>query len=309
MNRPAKVLVTTILIVLLAALVDWDDLWLNLQRLQWPATLIAFCAYGVQFFTSGWKWQSALAVLGVRLPAGFLIRVYCIAHFVGQFLPTAIGGDAYRIYRTMPLTQPRSRAISAIVIERLVGFAILLFIGGIGALALKHERLIAETYVVILAFGIVAALLVALMMRTDGFRWVGSRLQALKGFQALAEDYRQLKATDWRWLSFLGLSLLFQIISIGILYVLFQGIGAHITWAECTLIAAVAGAATVLPISINGIGVVESSLAGTAVALGVNYEDALAVAVLARLLVMPLSLVCGLIYMMEPKRNLETVST
>ena len=103
--------------------------------------------------------------------------------------------------------------------------------------------------------------------------------------------------------------MLFQVISIGIVYVLFQGIQSTATLADCAVIAAIAGAATVLPISINGYGVVEGSLAGAAVGLGLNYEDAIVVAVLTRLLVAPLSLVCGLLYMTEPKRDaVETAS-
>jgi hypothetical protein len=66
--------------------------------------------------------------------------------------------------------------------------------------------------------------------------------------------------------------------------------------AACALIAAVAGLATILPISINGIGVVEGSFAGAAVALGTDYEVALMVAVLIRLIVLPLSLIFGAIY-------------
>jgi uncharacterized membrane protein YbhN (UPF0104 family) len=240
-------------------------------------------------------------MLDVRVPAAFLVRLYCIGHFVGQFLPTAIGGDAYRVYRTMPLARPRSRALSAIAIERLVGFAILMLLGGVGALSLRHENVLAETYLVALAIGIVAALSVVLLARRGHFRWLTVRLQAFRWFQALLDDYCQLREAAWTWLPFLALSTLFQVISVGIVYVLFQGIESPATWADCALIAAVAGAATVLPISINGIGVVEASLAGTAVALGLSYEDALIVAVLTRLLVAPFSLLCGLLYLMESK--------
>jgi glycosyltransferase 2 family protein len=302
MPRFIKAIVTAALIALLAAIVNWHELQLNLRRVEWQATVIVVGIYGVQFFTSGWKWQSALAVLGARLPAGFLIRIYCIAHFLGQFLPSAIGGDAYRVYRTMPLVQPRSRALSAIVIDRLVGFAALLSLGALGALALQRVRLIADAYLAALVLAGGGALLAVLIANRGGFRRVTARLRAFAWFQAVLADYGQLQQARGKWLPLIGWSLAFQAISVSVLYILFQGVATPVPWAECALIAAAAGAASILPISINGLGVVEGSLAGTAVALGVNYEHALVVAVLARLLVAPLSLICGLIYLAEPKQ-------
>jgi uncharacterized membrane protein YbhN (UPF0104 family) len=62
------------------------------------------------------------------------------------------------------------------------------------------------------------------------------------------------------------------------------------------LIGAVAGLATIIPLSVNGIGVVEGSFAGTAVALGIDYDAALTVAILIRLLVLPPSIYFGLLY-------------
>jgi uncharacterized membrane protein YbhN (UPF0104 family) len=139
-------------------------------------------------------------------------------------------------------------------------------------------------------------------MRSGHLHWLAARLMPFKWFQTLREDYRQLEMARGRWLPLLAVSILFQSIAIGIIYVLFQGVHANVTPAECALIGSIAGAATILPISINGIGVVEGALVGAAVALGVQYEDALVVAVLSRLLVVPLSLICGLIYLVEPRR-------
>jgi hypothetical protein len=65
---------------------------------------------------------------------------------------------------------------------------------------------------------------------------------------------------------------------------------------------AAAGVATILPISINGLGVVEGAFVGSALALGVPYEPALIVAILLRVLLLPYAAVFGLIYAFEPGR-------
>jgi uncharacterized membrane protein YbhN (UPF0104 family) len=95
------------------------------------------------------------------------------------------------------------------------------------------------------------------------------------------------------------LSLAFQATSIGIVYWLFTCIGHPIDASACALMAAAAGVAAVLPISINGIGVMEGSLVGMAVALGVEYESAVLVAVLRRLMMVALSVLCGAVFLID----------
>ena len=54
-----------------------------------------------------------------------------------------------------------------------------------------------------------------------------------------------------------------------------------------------------MPVSINGIGVMEGSLVGMAVALGVEYDAALVVAILRRLLMVALSILCGAMFIID----------
>src|SRR5919108_2125326 len=53
-----------------------------------------------------WRWQRLLAAKGVRDRMRWLLRAYFVAYTGGQLLPTAVGGDAGRIYDT-PRRPPR----------------------------------------------------------------------------------------------------------------------------------------------------------------------------------------------------------
>ena len=61
-----------------------------------------------------------------------LLRILLSASFLNNFLPTAIGGDIYRVYRTVP-QGTRSRAVSAVLLDRVVGLLSLMLIGAIGS--------------------------------------------------------------------------------------------------------------------------------------------------------------------------------
>src|SRR5262249_37266227 len=90
-----KAIFSAIAIGGLIAGIDWNDLPQQVVGYQWEFALAAFIGLMIQFPVSGLKWHAALRVCNVDLSPTRLTRFYCISHFVGQFLPTSIGGDAY----------------------------------------------------------------------------------------------------------------------------------------------------------------------------------------------------------------------
>ena len=127
-----------------------------------------------------------------------------------------------------------------------------------------------------------------------------ARSRARAGSRPLPRIYARSLARAAPWIPLVGISLLFQAQAILIIYALFEALGVRVDLAQAALIAAAAGVATVIPLSINGLGVVEATVAGTALAVGVSYEAGLLVALLIRLLVIPLTLLAGLLYAFEP---------
>jgi uncharacterized membrane protein YbhN (UPF0104 family) len=234
--RALRVLVAAALVGALIYAVDWRAIPGYVAGLDWHWAVLAVFALGSHFLISPWKWQWALRIHGLEFELPYLVRANGIGFFFNNFLPSAIGGDAYRIMSTWPAEGFRSRAISAVVIERVAGLLTLIAIGNVGAVLLFKE------------------------------------------------------------IPLVAISVLFQAVALLYIYALFQSLGSPVPLAACALIAAVSGLASILPISINGIGVVEGSFAGAAVALGADYEVALLVAVLIRLIVLPISLIFGAIY-------------
>jgi uncharacterized membrane protein YbhN (UPF0104 family) len=103
------------------------------------------------------------------------------------------------------------------------------------------------------------------------------------------------------WIYVIALSFAFQGTSILILYWLFMQLGFSVSLQQCALMAAASGIAAVLPLSINGVGLMEGSLVGMAIALGVDYDSALLVAVVRRAMMAVTSALCGVAYLLEPK--------
>jgi len=96
-------------------------------------------------------------------------------------------------------------------------------------------------------------------------------------------------------------------IAIGITHMLFVAVGSEPTLAQTAFIVGLAGLASTIPISINGLGVTEGSIVGAAVALGLGPEEALLVGILSRALVLPLTLACGVLYAAERHSGASTL--
>lgn len=296
-RRALKILVSSGLLYFLFTRISWPAVLERVEHLdRWLAALVIFL-FALQLAVSSWKWQWALRIHALSLPYGFLTRILVIGFFLNHFLPTSIGGDAFRIYRTLPESPPRSRAVSAVLLERLVGFAALILLGLIGAIVLYTLSPLARAYVAFSLAGALVVLGMAALLRFDLWqprsRWL----------LPIRDNLLLIRRARAEWPPLIGISLLFQLQAILIVYVLFYAIGSAVSPAQAALITAAAGLAGILPFAINGLGVVEATIAGTAVAVGADYESGLLVALLMRILLVPLTLLAGLVYAFEPART------
>jgi glycosyltransferase 2 family protein len=80
-----------------------------------------------------WRWQQLLRAKGVEERLGWLVRCYFVSWFVGQVLPTSLGGDASRIYETTKRHPGRGGlAAGSVLLERALGGAATLTLAAIG---------------------------------------------------------------------------------------------------------------------------------------------------------------------------------
>jgi glycosyltransferase 2 family protein len=300
LGRAVRIVVSCGLLAVLVFAMDWPTMVAHARSLSPAIATFVILAFAVQLAVSAWKWQWSLRIHGLRFPYVYLTRVLVIGFFLNNFLPTSIGGDAYRVYKTVPSTPPRSRAISAVLLERLVGLSALLLLGLVGALILYANSELARAYALLAAGSAVAGLATLGLLRARSAKWRDSSLLRSKWIGPAVENVRTIARARSEWLPLLGISLLFQAQAILIVYELFHAVDPQVDLAHAALITATAGIAAIVPFSINGLGIVEATIAGTAIAVGLSYEAGLLVALLMRLLLIPLTLLAALFYAFEP---------
>jgi uncharacterized membrane protein YbhN (UPF0104 family) len=300
--RTLKAIIACALLAALALGVDWEELPAHLARLDWTLGALAVIVVALEMPVNATKWSWSLRLHDLHFPWMYLFRTGCYGFFFNNFLPSAIGGDVYRIIRTSGREGERSAAISAVLLERIVGLGAMLLNGLIAAVMLSGSSELARAYVNFSLVGLAAGGGVALLLYLGVFRGLKARLLSVRVLEPLWANLRRIVRLRIEWLPLIAASFLFQLMAATVVYLAFAGVGAPVTPAAALLITAAAGIASVLPISISGIGVVEGSIVGAAVALDAGYESAVLAAVIVRLVVLPVSAACGLMYLAEPER-------
>jgi uncharacterized protein (TIRG00374 family) len=297
------------LIFVLAYHVDWKALPAQIGRLSGPLALFAFVSLSAQFVLGPWKWRMALEMHHLHHPLRYLIRAYGIGFFFNTFLPSGMGGDAYRVASTWPHEGRSSRAISAVLVDRGAGFAALLLIGCAAALPLIPHNRYARMFATATLCVVTALALIFRALRSGRMQRLSERLRRRRFFAAVITNFADLMQAGRRWFKVLGVALVFHACGIAAIYLLYVSVGAPAPLGTCALIAAASGLAVIVPVSVNGIGVVEAAFVGAAVALGEPYGASLAVALLMRILVLPQTAAFGLLYAMSRHTSPRSVGT
>jgi len=291
MPRWIKVVIAAILLVALAFMMDWSELRTHAADMNWAIATLAFIAILLEMPVNAVKWFWSLRLHGQRFPWSYLFRVGCMGYFFNNFMPSAIGGDVYRVYRTWPAEGDKTFAVSAVFVERLVGVGFLLLNGFIAALFLWQHALARMFVLICICAGVIGLACLPLLIRMHRSGVLSRRFPKLAGFERTLGHILQPRR-EWLWL--LLASFTFQALATAVVYLCFAAVNAPIDVPTSLLITAAAGLASVLPISISGLGVVEGSIAGTAATLGADFEAGVLAALLIRFVALAVSAVCGL---------------
>ncbi len=85
----------------------------------------AAVALAAAFVMASVRWHHVAETLDVKVSGRSMLSIYLAAQFMGNFLPTTIGGDVLRINRLGRICGSRANAFATVIIERLTGWIVL----------------------------------------------------------------------------------------------------------------------------------------------------------------------------------------
>ncbi len=87
--------------------------------------VLAFVVKGTGMWCTIWRWKVLLEGQGFRIPLKHLVESFLIGRFIGSFAPGTSGLDGYRAYDIARYTGKVARSLAVIFVEKLIGFFVL----------------------------------------------------------------------------------------------------------------------------------------------------------------------------------------
>ena len=280
LGRWLRVIVTAVLLAVLVAKVNPDDLLPGQRHLSTIAYLVAgliVTAFGIVL--SAWRWQRVLEVFDVRVPLRTLTKHYFAGQFVGNVLPSTIGGDVLRVSRGTTTTGSSSVAFASVVLERLTGFIalpLLVFSG----FALRPSLLDNSNAWIALAIAFGTLALLGVILIVAGHPRLAGRFAEHDNWTrflgAVHVGVNRLRHQPRDAFGVLGAAVVYQASVVAAVYCAVQALDISVpTAAVIAFIPAVAMGQT-LPLSVSGFGVREGLLVLLLHPLGVSTSAAVA---------------------------------
>jgi len=284
-----RLAVSVALLGYVVRLVAWRDVAARWPEMSGTHLLLLLLMAPVSVGLSVWKWRILLRSRGARVPSRRLFGLYVTGQFYSQVLPSSVGGDVVRGCLLQRELSPETSAFASIFIERLTGLVSLVVLGGTAVAATPGLRgdpvLLGLTLLALLAAAglVVAAGLPAcgrLVGRIAGERPAARRIvEKLERFHASLRVYRERPAV---LAASIVLSFAFYAGTMCAFYFAVRAAGYDLRFWQVAVVVPVAQLAAMLPISLNGIGMVEWVFTVAFGALGLPPAAGLSAALLVR---------------------------
>ena len=269
-------------------------------RVGWWVAALAIMVISV--WPMAWRWQRLLAARGVHDSLQRLVRTYFVGYAAGQVLPTALGGDASRIYETARRHEGAGGAAAGtVLLERALGGAATLVLAVVG-FALAVGRYSVGGYLwVELAF-VVATVALGVILFS---RRVAARFEPLLRIRILRNVYTAMHAfrNDSRLLvEMFALTLAVQAVRVLAIWCSGKAVGVDLSPRPYYVMGPLLFLVALVPFTVNGFAVRESFFVSFLGALGVGANPAFATGFLFFVVTVALALPGAAIVMREGLR-------
>lgn len=195
------------------------------------------------------KWLVLLRARAVEVSPLPVVRAYCVGNLLSNVLPTAVGGDVYRVYRIQREANARVADVTmSVLYERATGYAAMTCLGALGAAFYYGNIAIGA---LALAAGAFAAVVLAVVLPRVPFPAVRHD----HFLRNLLAHRRELMAV-YQMAIF---SLAIQALYISTIALIGRAFGIHVSWWYWAFVTWVVAIAVLMPVTLGGLGVRESS--------------------------------------------------
>jgi glycosyltransferase 2 family protein len=309
-KRLVRIAISAAILGGLAAKTDWNQVSAAIRGLRWSLALGAFLVLIAAQIVSAVRWQWLARPLGFDGSLWRYINAYFVGMFFNLLLPTSVGGDAIRAVYLNARSGCKVAAVLSVLLDRLSGLLVLLAVACVATIVCPVPL---PAWVKLAVGGAAAAAVIGLSISPwmttvvarldvagDG-RWhrlLGKVSRLAASMRSAMSVYRREPRLI---VSSTALSAIVQASSVLQVGLLGMAIGLDVPWAVYGVAAPMVALLTLLPVSLNGMGVREAGMVVFLAPAGVSSEKAMMVAFLWFLAQTAAGLLGAGVYALNPR--------
>lgn len=291
-----------VLFIYLLSRQNWKVVYDLMGQLSILSVFFVFLLYFGGMCANGLRWMVLLKGAEIKVPFFELMKIVFVGAFTSNFLPSTIGGDGVRFLSLLRFTPNKKVNLASLFMDRLLNlllilailpFAVVNFIPEVQDIwkkILKDRKTGAGLYPVLNFFSLVNPLF------RKGVEYFKSVLSTFKIW---------LNKPVYLFVAF-GAALIASLFSFTGTFIMAKSVLIDVSFWEVIQIAALVYIFSLLPISLNGIGIRELLMTSLYVSLGTSLEQAALLTLATRLLmVMVTSL--GAFWLPEQMAEAKTI--
>jgi uncharacterized membrane protein YbhN (UPF0104 family) len=289
-SKTLRLIISALLLAWLASRLSWAQLGREFAHLRLEWWLAAAGLYVLTQVVSAFRWQLLAGPLGFQQTLRQFTGYYFIGMFFNLFLPTSVGGD---VIRALYLDGGGGRKLPAFLSTFLDRFSGLLVLLALACSALALNPIPLPVWISLCVWGAAgcAALGMAALLAT--IRWTGrfTRVRRLREAVLIYLDHPHLLVYGS------ALSVVVQAANVIVVWLAGQALGLSVPAAYYWILVPMVTLLTLLPISLNGMGIREGGTILFLAPLGIDETAALSLAFLWFAVFTAVSLLGGSVYL------------
>lgn len=256
---------------------------------EWSVHTFVFLTLGLAVTAAGivlstLRWWTVLSALGLRAKVRTLLNHYLAGLFVGNFLPSTIGGDVLRVTRQAADNGDRASTFASVVLERLTGWLVLPVITLVALAINPGLRSLGTATTLAVSISCTTLVLLSILLFAAGHPRLGGRLAESEGWQrflgAVHLGVARFRTHPGAVANVVLVGFAYQLAVVASAYMAARALDLDVGPTAILAFMPAVAIAQVLPISVSGIGLREGALVLFLRPLGVPDHDAIALGLL-----------------------------
>jgi uncharacterized protein (TIRG00374 family) len=299
-----KVAVTLLLFFYIFRKIDIHHFAATLRNARLDILIAGFLVLWIAHIICVYRWRMLMRPLMPVPSAANLLAIYCIGIFFNLTFPTVIGGDVVKMYYAGRPTKSYAQSFASTFLDRDAGMLAMMIVAC--AAICIHPVSVPGIPVPLIIWGVFAAFVLGNLaifaprlhrLLTQGLRRLGLSKIAKK-INTVSSAFQIMGRHPGALLWSLIVSFINQLLVISVTYVLALGLRIHVPFPYFLVFVPVITLISMIPISLNGMGLREYSFMSLFAAIGVPPASCIALGVLSSVIVILSSLPGGIVYML-----------